>query len=71
MDIKVIQLGDRKMLYVGNKVIPIDRIIDIDLDAPNGSCDNSVRINTDDRNDDFIWAGENANALRAFLVGTP
>lgn len=67
MIVKNIQIGNRAMLVVGDHIIPIDRIKCFDLDPPNGGCDNSVRIITDDPDDNFIWAYENADSIRKFL----
>lgn len=61
-------IGSREFLIVGRHAIPVDRITRIDLDAVNGGCDNSVRIHTDDEDDSYVWAYENADAIRAFLV---
>ena len=69
MHIRIITLGSREFLYIqGSVSIPIDRIKHIDLNAPNGGADNSVRIITDDDKDDLIFAFENADAIRTFLI---
>lgn len=60
-------VNGRKFIQLGNNMIPVDRIKEINLKAPNGGSDNSVRIVTDDPNDCFIWAYENADAIRKFL----
>ncbi len=67
MKVYITSIGKRKFLNLGDDVIPVDRIKSIDLDAPNGGCDNSVRVITDDPKDDYIWAYENADAIRSFL----
>lgn len=65
-------IGGRNFLFVGSTVIPVDRIKSIDLHAANGGAsNNSVRIITDDESEDFIWAYENATALRDYLSPRP
>lgn len=71
MIVKNIQIGNRSMLVVGDLIIPIDRIKCFDLDPSNGGCDNSVRIVTDDPDDNFILAYENADSIREFLELDP
>lgn len=68
VDIYVTNLLGRRLLVIGKHVIPIDRIVSLNLDAPNGGCNNAVRIVTDDPDDDYIWAYENADAIREFLL---
>ena len=48
-------------------MLPIDRIKFVDLNPPNGGCDNSVRFVTDDPADDWIFAYDNADSVRKFL----
>lgn len=60
-------VSGRKFLRCGDHMIPVDRIKSIDLQAANGGCSNSVRIITDDPEEHFIWAYENADAIRKHL----
>lgn len=65
-------IAGRAFLFVGTDAIPVDRIKSFDLHAANGGAsDNSVRIVTDDPDDGFIWAYENADALREYLLPKP
>ncbi len=65
--LEYVNVAGRQFFRVGNTMIPVDRIKSIDLDPPNGGCNNSVRIVTDDPEDDYIWAYENADVIRSFL----
>lgn len=68
LHIYVSQLLDRRLLVIEDVVaLPIDRITHIDLNAPNGGCNNSVRIHTDNPDEDYTFAYENADAVREFL----
>lgn len=68
MDVFTKKIGDREFLIAGTSMVPVDRIRRIDLDAPNGGCDNSVRVYLGDPDEEYIWAYENADAVRAFLT---
>ncbi len=67
VEVGSLSIGGREFLQVGDVVIPVDSITSFDLNAPNGGCDNSVRIHTDPPDWDLIWAYDNADAIRAFL----
>lgn len=68
MDVYTTFIGQREFLVAGRSMIPVNRITKIDLQAPNGGCGNSVRIDTDDPDESYIWAYENADAIRAFIA---
>ena len=67
LEVYTATIGGRECLVVGNIVIPVDRIKAIDMNAPNGGSTNSVRIVTDDPDERFVWAYENADAIRDFV----
>jgi len=58
-------IGNRQFLRILDESIPVDLILDIDWEAPNGGCDNSVRIRTTERK--YYYAYENADAVREFF----
>ncbi len=59
------QVGDRQFLNIGGHAIPVDSIVDIDYDAPNGGSTNCVCIHT--TQDDFYYNYADADALRVFF----
>lgn len=63
------EIGNREFLVVGTDAIPTDRIKSVDLHASNGSASsNSVQIHTDDSEEEFYYAYENADVVRAFFT---
>lgn len=69
MEVYVKEVGGRKFLILGRHAIPMDRIKSVNLDAPNGGCNNSVQIFTDDPEEtNYLWAYENADVVRDFFT---
>ena len=69
MIVRTITIGRRQFLDLGGDMLPIDKIKQIKTDGvANGGCSNSVQViveGFDDR--EFIYAYENADAIRTFL----
>jgi hypothetical protein len=60
--------GRRFLVFSGVAMIPVDRIKGIDLNTPNGSATgHSVRIITDDPDEYWVFAYENADAVMRYL----
>jgi hypothetical protein len=65
--ISIIRLGDRDFLEIEDiAMIPVDRIKNIDMDAPNGGMSGTIRIHTDDATEEWYFV-ECAEALREFF----
>lgn len=64
------EIAGRKFLILEDvAAIPMDRIKHVDFKAPNGGAsDNSVRIHTDDDEEDWTFAYHNADAIRNFFT---
>jgi hypothetical protein len=72
----VAAIGSREFLVVeyeqerggdGGVSLPIDRIARIDLDYPNGGCNNTVAIHVVGEAEPHHFAYDGADMLRAFL----
>jgi len=69
MKIEAIKIGERQFLMLDDTSIPIDRIRAFDFQVANGGASGrSVKIVTDDPNDDYIYAFENRDAILEFLI---
>jgi hypothetical protein len=69
MLVQLTMLGNRKFLHLDGRIaIPIDRIKRFDFNVANGGASgHSVKIVTDDPDEEFIYAFENCDAIKAFL----
>ena len=69
MDIFLTKVGQREFVTIpGLMSIPLDRIKYVDFNPPNGGSDNNARIVTDDPDEDWIFAYDNADVVKEFFT---
>lgn len=67
MECKSFKIAGEDFVQLGRYCMPVRRIVCFNLDAPNGGCDNSVEVILRDPEETWMYAYENADAVRAFL----
>lgn len=67
MECKSFKIAGEDFMQLGRYCAPVHRIVEFDLDAPNGGCNNAVQVTLRDPEERWMFAYENADAVRAFL----